>query len=133
MPVHSQATPLNISQRKVGVTGINATSDNLASLLPPVSPTAVRSALALAPFAPTRVSGISATTTAAHNLRGTATFVAATSVAVVFSTAEANAAYFVALGGVPDGYCWVSGKGTGGFTISCSAVSSNSTDWILIR
>jgi hypothetical protein len=133
MPVHSQGTPLNISQRKKGVTGLNATSDNIRAMLPPVSPAAVRSALALAPFAPTRVTGISATTTPANNLRGTATFVAATTVAVVFGTAEADAAYFIALGGNAAGYVWPSAKATSGFTINCAASNSNPTDWILIR
>ena len=133
MPVHSQATPLNISQRKRGVTGLNATSDNLRAMLPPLSPAAIKVAMALAPFAPTRVSGISGTTTPANNLRGTVSFAAATTAAVTFGTAEPNASYFIALGGNAAGFCWITGKGTAGFTVNCSVANSNPTDWILIR
>lgn len=133
MPVHSVGTPLNISQRKKGVTGMNATSDNIRAMMPPLTPGMLGTVLGSQPYQPIRVTGISATTTKANNLRGTATFVAATTVAVVFGVAEANASYFVALGGNAAGFCWVTGKGTGGFTINCSASNSNATDWILIR
>jgi len=95
-----------------------------------ISPAASGLAPGLRPF---DVAGISGTGTPANNLRGTATFAAATSVAVSFATAEPDASYLVALGGNAAGYCWVTAKGTGGFTINCSAANSNSTDWHLLR
>ena len=79
------------------------------------------------------VQSISQTATEAKNLRGTATFAAATSIAVTFGTAEPDASYFIALSGNAAGYCWVTAKGTGGFTINCSASNSNTVDWHLIR
>jgi hypothetical protein len=77
--------------------------------------------------------GISGTATAANNLRGTATFSSATTVAVTFGVSEPDTSYQVALGGNAAGYCWVTSKATGGFTINCSASNSNPTDWFLIR
>lgn len=133
MPVHSVGTPLNIAQRKKGVTGLNATSDNFRAMQPPLTPGMLGTILGSQPYSPIRVAGISATTVKANNLRGTASFVAATTIAVVFGTPEADAAYFIALGGNAAGYVWPTAKATTGFTINCSASNSNSTDWILIR
>ena len=79
------------------------------------------------------VNSISATATEAKNLRGTATFAAATTVVVTFGTAEPDASYFISLSGNAAGFCWVTGKGTSGFTINCSASNSNAVDWHLIR
>lgn len=83
----------------------------------------------------TGVRGISQTTTAAANLRGTATFAAGTTVAVSFGTAEADASYYVELTAQADpvGRLWVSGKGTGGFTINNSSSTSIAVDWLLVR
>jgi hypothetical protein len=81
------------------------------------------------------VTGISATTTASKNLRGQATFAAGTTVAVTFASAEPDSAYYVELTAQADpvGRLWVSGKGTGGFTINNSSSTSIDVDWILIR
>ncbi len=80
------------------------------------------------------VSGISGTATRANNLRGTASLTAATSVAVTFGTAEADASYFVQLTpSAANGGCWVTSKGTGGFTINFNAPFTGSVDWLLIR
>ena len=77
--------------------------------------------------------GLSATATAANNLRGTVTFSAATTKAVMFGVAEPDASYFIALSGNATGYCWVTSKATTGFTINCSVSNSNAVDWLLIR
>lgn len=64
-------------------------------------------------------------------LSGTATFVAATTVAVTFASAATppNTNYKVALGGNVAGFCWVTAKTLTGFTINCSVSNSNTTDW----
>ena len=77
--------------------------------------------------------GISSTGTAAANLRGNTTFSASNSKGVGFTNTEADTNFYIALSGNAAGYCWVSAKSTTGFTITCSAVNSNSMDWILIR
>lgn len=79
------------------------------------------------------VRSISGTITPGNNLRGTANFAAATTVAVAFAVNEPDSAYTVALGGNLAGFCWVTSKATTGFTINCSASNSNPTDWHLIR
>jgi len=79
------------------------------------------------------VTSISSGGVVGTNLRGTATFAAATTKAVAFGTAEPDASYYVALSGNAAGYCWVTSKATTGFTINCSASNSNTVDWILIR
>lgn len=78
------------------------------------------------------IDGISKTQVQAKNLRGTATFSAATSV-VVSITTETDSSYFIALSGNLAGFCWVTAKGTTSFTINCSASNSNAVDWMLIR
>jgi hypothetical protein len=133
MPVHTVSSALNISQRKKGVSGINATSDNIRAMQAPTTAGFLSRVLGTQPYSPVQVTGISATTTKANNLRGTATFVAATTVAVVFGTAEADANYFVALEGNAAGYCWVTAKATTGFTLNCAVSNSNATDWIMVR
>jgi hypothetical protein len=45
MPLHTVATPLNISQLKRGVSGRNATSDNINAMLPPLTQNAVGASL----------------------------------------------------------------------------------------
>lgn len=62
-------------------------------------------------------------------MQGSASFTAATSVAVVLSPPMPLANYTVNLSGNAAGFCWVTGKGTGGFTINCSVSNSNQTDW----
>lgn len=79
------------------------------------------------------ISSISASSTEAKNLRGTASFSSGTTVAVSFGTAESDSSYYITLSGNAAGYCWVTSKGTGGFTINCSNSNSNSVDWILVR
>jgi hypothetical protein len=115
------------------VTGIVVTSDNIASLIPAPSQAAVAKALFSQPISETNITGISSSATAAQNLRGTVTFAAASTVAVVFANAEPDANYFIALSGNAAGYCWPSGYTTAGFTINCSAANSNVTDWIMVR
>jgi hypothetical protein len=70
-----------------------------------------------------------------QNLRGTATFAAGTTVAVVFANAEKDTSYFVAIApqGNPGGNVWVSAKTTSGFTLNCSASTSIAVDWIKTR
>lgn len=62
-------------------------------------------------------------------MKGVATFAAATSVVVVFANAMPFSTYRVALSGNLAGFCWVTAKGVGGFTINCSVSNSNSTEW----
>lgn len=63
---------------------------------------------------------------------GTATFAAATTVAVTFAQPLASTAYKVLLGGNAAGYVWPTAQATTGFTLNCSASNSNSTDWAVI-
>lgn len=80
------------------------------------------------------VKGISNSTTNAENLRGSATFATAASVAVTFATAEPNSTYFISISGSANETYWVTSKGTGGFTLNSSNASSTATvDWHLIR
>jgi hypothetical protein len=84
----------------------------------------------------TYVAGVSATGTGSKNLRGYATFAAATSVAVTFANAEPDGSYFLVVsadGGSPGGYLWTSSRSTTGFTINCSAATSATVHWHLIR
>jgi hypothetical protein len=64
-----------------------------------------------------------------NGLSGTATFAAATSVAVSLPANQTISNYKVTLGGNAAGFCWVTSKTTSGFTINCSASNSNTTDW----
>ena len=81
-----------------------------------------------------RVGGISLTTTRAKNLRGEVSFATAATKVVTFGTAEADANYYVTLGGRANETFWVTGQGTGGFTINSSNATSNAVVmWILIR
>ncbi|HEV2178327.1 MAG TPA: glycosyl hydrolase family 28-related protein [Stellaceae bacterium] len=70
-------------------------------------------------------------TSISTKLKGTATFVAATTIAVSLGVTLPTATYQVSLGGNAAGFVWVTGKSTTGFTINCSAANSNSTDWTL--
>ena len=77
--------------------------------------------------------GISATSTAANNLRGTVTLSGGTA-AVTFPTAEANATYFLALSSDANETIRWSSKATGGFTVTSSNAGSTAVvDWILMR
>jgi hypothetical protein len=76
----------------------------------------------------------SGSTTEGHNLRGSATFTGAATKAVSFPTAEPDASYFVALSASANETFWVTGKGTGGFTLNSSnATSAATVDWIIVR
>lgn len=78
--------------------------------------------------------GLSATATAANNLRGSATFATAATVSVTFSTAEPDTTYFVSISGNANETFWVTSKATGGFTLNSSnATSTAVVDWHLIR
>jgi hypothetical protein len=80
------------------------------------------------------VAGISGTSTAANSLRGQVTFTGAATKAVSFSVNEADASYFVTLGGNVNETFWVTSKGVGGFTVNSSnATSTAVVDWHLIR
>jgi hypothetical protein len=70
-----------------------------------------------------------------QNLRGTATFAAATSVAVTFANAEKDTNYFIALGprGNAGGQVWWDTPTTSGFTIHSSVSTSIAVDWIKTR
>jgi hypothetical protein len=78
--------------------------------------------------------GLSGTTTAAKNFRGTATFATAATVAVSFGTAEPNVTYQVFIGAQANETFWVTAKATSGFTINSSnATSTAVVSWLLIR
>ena len=80
------------------------------------------------------VRGISATATDAENLRGAETFGSADTTTVTFSTAEADASYFVTVTGNANETFWIENKLNTGFTIRSSNASSTATvDWMLIR
>jgi hypothetical protein len=64
-----------------------------------------------------------------NSYSGTATFAAATTVAVTFATAAPTNVYRVKHGGNAAGYVWPTAKTTTGFTLNCSASNSNATDW----
>lgn len=66
-------------------------------------------------------------------ITGTATFAAATTVAVSFTTAEPSAAYHVNIDGGENKTFWVTSKTTTGFTINASASTSATVGWELIR
>lgn len=68
-----------------------------------------------------------------RNLRGAVALSSGTAT-VTFSAAEADADYFVQLtGSAAESFSW-SSKGTSGFTITSSNVSSNATvDWMILR
>lgn len=68
-----------------------------------------------------------------NGLSGTATFVAATTVSVTFSTSQADANYKVVLGSQANKTFWYSAKTVSGFILNASAVSSDSVDWAIVR
>ena len=76
---------------------------------------------------------ISGTATPGKNLRGSATFSAATTATVTFAKPEPDANYFVALGSTSNNTFWWSNKTANGFTVNCSASISGTVDWLLIR
>ena len=83
-------------------------------------------------------SGLSGTNTAANNLRGTASFSAATTSTVTFAVNEPDASFFVSVTftsdpGATNTRYWVSAKGTTGFTVNVPVNTSASYDWHLIR
>jgi hypothetical protein len=79
------------------------------------------------------VVGVSTTTTAAKNLRGSCTFAAATTCSVSFGTAEPDTSYFIVLGCNANKTFWWSSKAMTGFTLNVSASSSDTCDWVLVR
>ena len=64
---------------------------------------------------------------------GTATFVAATTALVAFSTPQADTSYKVTLGPQANKTFWVTSKTVNGFTLNASSVSSDSVDWHIGR
>lgn len=64
---------------------------------------------------------------------GTATFAAATTVAVTLATTQPDTNYRVSLGSQANKTFWVSGKTTTGFTLNASASSSDTVEWSLTR
>jgi hypothetical protein len=66
-------------------------------------------------------------------ITGTATFSAATTVAVTFATPEPSADYRVYLSGDANRTYWASSEATTGFTINASASNSDSVGWAIIR
>ena len=65
--------------------------------------------------------------------RGSATFAAATTVAVTLNKTQPDTSYYVSLGPQANKTFWVSSKTTTGFTLNASASSSDVVDWSLIR
>lgn len=63
-------------------------------------------------------------------MRGTAAFVASTSVTVTIPTMP-DTSYTVTLGGNANGYTWPVNKAVGQFVIDCSASNSSPTDWAI--
>ena len=65
---------------------------------------------------------------------GTATFAAATTVAVTLAAAEPDAGYHIALVDLPENNTfWVTSQTTLGFTINAASVSSATIGWALLR
>jgi hypothetical protein len=64
---------------------------------------------------------------------GTATFAAATSVAVIFAAAEPDTNYSVFFENRANQVLWISAKTTAGFTINSSVSNSTVVKWLLIR
>lgn len=64
---------------------------------------------------------------------GTATFAAATTVAVSFAAAQPDANYGVVLGPTANKTFWVTAKGVNGFTLNASSTSSDAVDWFVYR
>lgn len=65
--------------------------------------------------------------------QGTVTFSAATTAAVTLTRYQPDTNYRISLGGNAAGYTWVTAKTTSGFTLNCSILNSNATEWILGR
>lgn len=64
---------------------------------------------------------------------GSATFAAATSVAVTLATPEMNTDYMVLVEPVANRTYWISAKATTGFTINASGSNSDTVAWALFR
>jgi hypothetical protein len=64
---------------------------------------------------------------------GTATFAAATSVAVTLPAPESDAGYRVLIEGAAARSHWPSGKTTTGFTLNASTANSDTVAWALLR
>lgn len=78
--------------------------------------------------------GISSTSLASNNLKGSVTFASSGTAIVTFSTAEGNGNYEIFPGATINEAFWVTGKGTAGFTMHSSNGSSTATiGWLLIR
>jgi hypothetical protein len=77
--------------------------------------------------------GIAARDTSANNLAGTATFAAATTVAVTLPIAEPDANYLIFFDNPANQTLWVTSKTASGFTINSSASNSTTVGWLLIR
>ena len=77
--------------------------------------------------------GIAARDTSANNLAGTATFAAATSVAVTLPIAETDANYLIFFDNPANQTLWITSKTAAGFTINSSVSNSTTVGWLLIR
>lgn len=64
---------------------------------------------------------------------GTATFVAATTVAVTLTKNQPNTDYRISLGPQSNNTFWITSKTVSGFTINASASNSSSIDWSVVR
>lgn len=64
---------------------------------------------------------------------GTATFAAATTVAVTFAQALTDANYNVTIDSPANRTHWVTSKTTTGFTINASASNSDTVGWTVVR
>jgi hypothetical protein len=77
--------------------------------------------------------GIAARDTSANNLAGTATFSAATTVAVTLPVAEPDANYLIFISSPANRTHWITSQTASGFTINASASNSDTVGWLLIR
>jgi hypothetical protein len=86
------------------------------------------------PIYQTYIGGLSASATEARNLTGAVSFSSAATKAVTFVTAEPDANYCVIVTGTVNETFWVTGRGTGGFTINSSnATSTAGVFWMIAR
>lgn len=66
-------------------------------------------------------------------VNGTATFAAATTVAVTLAAPEADTTYKILVEGVSARTYWPSAKTVTGFTLNASASNSDAVTWFLLR
>lgn len=119
--------------------GANTALSNLATVaintsLLPASDLTINAGSGTKRFLTTFTGGVSSTSVAAKNLAGTVLFAGAGTATVTFGTAEPDTSYRITLGWDTNENFWVTGKGTGGFTINSSnSTSVGNVDWNLLR